>query len=251
MFGNSGPLINKLEQRFRPPAPDPFIPSATTTEPQPRPDVVSNMFPQAGEPPTVAKAIATITGALLRSAADDETAKTLYSDWDALADKLRNHFKLQRDAHQAELRRKDQELTAQGRALVEKINTLQREASGLRNNFNAAEEIRSQFQLKVQALGPDPMRKNDPTYDPDEFFLTGEEIEQWRAHVAEGRAKLETQQSKVDRLRNQVVAKENEIEAASRQLTKIKQERKAVRSELRGEFVSGPNGLRSWKVPEL
>jgi chromosome segregation ATPase len=78
-----------------------------------------------------------------------------------------------------------------------------------------------------------------------------EEIAQWEERARDARAKVQSQEAVADGLRNRLTAKENEIESAGRELGRVKEERKAVRSELRGEFVSGPNGLRTWKVDEI
>jgi chromosome segregation ATPase len=246
MFGNSnGPLINRLEARFTPRQP-PALPPFPIAE-SPRPSAVDGLVTPAQLPVTVAQAMATIAGALLKSAAADESAKELYRDWDALSEKLKSHFKVRKDTHLADLRKKDEELTAQGRELVEKINGLRREASGIRGSYNAEEEIASQLRLTLQGLGSDPRRRDDW----DEAFFLPEEIAQWEERARDARAKVLSQEAVADGLRNRLAAKEGEIETASRKLAQIKEERKAARAELRGEFVSGPNGLRSWKVPEL
>jgi hypothetical protein len=245
MFGpGNKPLIERLESRF---APQPtFVLPVYPAAESPRPSTVDQMLAPTPFPISVERALAAIAGSLLKAAADHDEAKTLYRDFDALSTRLKDYFQSRKDTHQAELRKKDELLTQDGRALVEKINGLQREASGIRGTCNAQEEIASQLRLTLQGVGPDPRRRDDW----DDVFVAPAEVTQWEARIGDARGKLQAQESKVAASHNRLAAKQAEIAKTSGELARIKQERKAIRSELRGEFITGPHGLRTWKVDE-
>jgi len=247
MFG-SRPLIERLTQPQPTFQPQVILPlPAIETGNQPRPDVVGHLTEPATRPPTVVEAMATISGALLKSAAVDETAKELFHTWDAVRERLKNYFQSRKVTHLTELRKRDEELTQHGRELADRITALRADLGGFQGDFNVEEERRSQLQLRLQSLGPDPRRRDDW----DEAFTLPTEVAQWEVRVNDARAKVEAQQAVVSGIRDRLATKEGEIAKASRELAAIKRDRKAVRSELRGEFISGPHGLRSWKVDEI
>ena len=243
MFGTK-PLISRLEERYmRPPAPAPFIPPASDV--QPRPDVVSHLLEPATRPPTVAEALNAIGKAIAATLGQDRPETiALFHKFAEFRNQVETHFREAKQARFAHLKSEDERLTTEGRALVEEIIELEKEASGVRATYNVAEEHRSQLSQRLSSLGQDPDRRDDR----DEVFITFQEIDQWKQRAGEARAKLEVQQGEVSRIHNRLIAKENEIAKAQRELRQITEQRKAVRHEMKGEFVTGPHGLRSWKV---
>ena len=245
MYG-SRPLIERITQRhsgFSPEAfevpfqPPPPMPAAQPTFVTPPPSPVDQMIePPPGTITFDAACSAISTELASYAASDDADALRMIIKFDECRRELGAFLSGRKGSRLEWLHSEDERLTREGRAVTERIDALKQEQSRAAFDWNSMQEPLSELRARLNTeLASSPGDPKD-----DGAFILSEEVEAWKARVAQAKEAVQKQQAAMAPLWSRIGQLEEQINAEIQKLEAIHHERLQTRDELAGCDRRGP-----------
>jgi len=194
----------------------------------PRPSLVDGMFEPAHFAPTAGEGLAAISRELAATlTATNEEGKELILAWTDFRQKLESYFDARTSDAKKVLETQIEALTAEGRGVIDRIAGLVRDRGNAQGFYSALEESASPLRTRLMEL-----RSQNPDLDLDNSFLTHAEREAWRKSLREAESAVSAKTDEQRPVLERIQRLDSEIQTASRELERIRRQRRALRLEL-------------------
>lgn len=177
------------------------------------------------EPITNREAIDIISDALFAAIGDGDEAMKLFMEWHAFRERLQAFFSSRTTARQQGLEAEISDLTRTGKAILGELAALQSDYAYAHQNWMDAEGNASRSRAQLNGvLGARPDQENG--------FFTGDEIETWQGRLEAARRAVDDDEASLRPVRDKLNEIGSRIAVKTRELARIKEQRKLRRMEL-------------------